>query len=521
MPESIGSGGALFDYDNDGRLDIYLVHCVPPGSASRNRLFHQEADGRFRDASVGSGLDVAGYCMGVYAGDVNNDGFPDLLLTEYGAVRLFLNRGTGRFEDVTRAAELDNSRWATAASFFDYDRDGWLDLVVANYVDYSPTQKCYDTRGAVEYCGPQGMQGTVTKLFRNLGAGQPAASAADGQAQSLRSARFEDVTVKSGLARAIGPALGILCADFDGDRWPDIFLADDGQPNRLFINLRNGTFAEEAAQRGLAYNALGSTAANMGVASGDIDGDGMLDLFTTHLIWEQHALWKQAPRGLFQELSSTVGLVNPAWRGTGFGSVLADFDLDGAVDLAFVNGGIKRGDDPSPRLHGLAPFWSPYAQRNQVFANDGAGRFVDVSVANPDFSGRAAVGRGLACGDIDNDGAPDLLACSAGGPVRMLRNVAKRRGHWLGIRAVDPALGGRDAHGAEVTVRVGSRRWERMIQPSSSYLVSNDPRVHFGLGDVATFDEIRVLWPDGAEESFAGGAADRLILLRRGAGTKR
>jgi hypothetical protein len=520
MPESIGSGGAVFDYDNDGRLDVYLVHCVPPGSASRNRLFHQEADGRFRDVSAGSGLDVAGCGMGAYAGDVNNDGFPDLLLTEYGTVRLFLNRGTGHFENVTTPAGIDNTRWATAASFFDFDRDGWLDLVIANYVDYSPTQKCYDTRGGIEYCGPQGMSGTVTKLFRNLGAVQPAGGAVDGQALSLRPVRFEDVTVSSGLARAIGPALGIFCADFNGDRWPDVFIADDGQPNRLFINQRNGTFVEEAAQRGLAYNALGSAVANMGVAFGDVDGDGLFDLFATHLLWEQHALWKQGPRGLFQDQTSTVGLASPAWRGTGFGAVLADFDLDGAVDLAFVDGGIKRGNDSSPRLHGLAPFWSPYAQRNQIFANDGSGRFTDVSTASPDFSSQAAVGRGLACGDIDNDGALDLLACSAGGPVRLLRNIAKRRGHWLSVRAVDSALGGRDAYGAEITVRSGSQQWWRIIQPSSSYLVSNDPRAHFGLGPAVAFDEIAVIWPDGNDEVFPGGDADRPVLLRRGTGKK-
>lgn len=520
MPESIGSGGALFDYDNDGRLDLYLVHCVPPGAGSRNRLFHQEADGHFRDASEGSGLDVAGLGMGAYAGDVNNDGLPDLVLTEYGAVRLFLNRGMGRFENVTARAGIDNTRWATAASFFDYDRDGWLDLLVANYVDYSPTQKCYDTRGVVEYCGPQGMAGTVTRLFRNLGAGQPASGAVEGQGLRLPPVHFQDVTVASGLVRFPGPALGLLCADFNGDRWPDIFVADDGQPNRLFVNRQNGTFVEEAAQRGLAYNALGNVAANMGVAFGDVDGDGLLDVFTTHLTWEQHALWKQGPRGLFQDHTSTVGLANPAWRGTGFGGVLGDFDLDGAVDLAFVNGGIKRGDDPAPRLKGLLPFWSPYAQRNQLFANNGVGRFVDVSAANPEFSGVAAVGRGLLCGDINNDGALDLVACSAGGPARLFMNVAKRRGHWLAVRAVDPALGGRDAYGAEITVQAGLSRWSRTIQPSSSYLASNDPRTHFGLGEASTFDGIHVLWPDGVEEKFPGESANRLVLVRRGTGTK-
>jgi hypothetical protein len=514
MPESTGSGGALFDFDNDGRLDLYLVHCAPPASKSRNRLFHQQSDGRFRDVSEGSGLDVTGHGMGAAAGDVNNDGLPDLLLTEYGAARLFVNLGGGKFRETGAAAGIDNPRWATAAAFFDYNRDGWLDLVIANYVDYTPTQKCFDTRGAQEYCGPQGMAGTATRLFRNLGAATARAGDRD------RPARFEDVTVRSGLAQKIGPALGVFCADFDGDRWPDIFLTDDGQPNRLFVNQRNGTFTEQAPVRGLAYNALGGLAANMGIAHGDTDGDGLFDLFVTHLNWEQHALWRQGPRGLFQDQIAASGLASPAWRGAGFGAVLADFDLDGAPDLAFVNGLIKRGNDPAPRVPGLPAFWSPYAQRSQLFANDGSGRFRDVSAANPDFCGLAAVGRGLACGDLDNDGAPDLVVMNAGSATRLFRNVAPRRGRWLAVRAIDPALGGRDAYGAEIIVEAGGRKWWRLAQPGYSYLTSNDPRVHFGLGQISSVDRLRVFWPDGTEEIFPGGDPDRLVVLHKGAGRK-
>jgi hypothetical protein len=517
MPESIGSGGALLDFDNDGRLDLYLIHCVPPGSKSKNRLYHQEADGRFRDVSDGSGLDVSGYGMGASVGDVNNDGLPDLLLTEYGAARLFLNVGSGKFVDVTAAAGIDDTRWATAAAFFDYDRDGWLDLVLVNYVDYTHTQKCFDTRGAQDYCGPQGMSGTSSRLFRNLGA-LPAQDNIPGHSQ--KAVRFEDVTVRSGLARKIGPALGVLCADFNGDHWPDLFIADDGQPNRLFINQHDGTFVEEAAIRGVAYNAMGNAAANMGIALGDVDGDGLFDLFVTHLNWEQHALWKQGPRGLFQDQIAQANLVNPKWRGTGFGVVLADFNHDGAEDLALVNGLIKRGNQPGPRLAGLAPFWAPYAQRNQLFANDGQGKFCDLSESNPDWCGQAGVGRGLLCGDLDNDGALDLMAICAGGPAKIFRNVAPKQGHWLAVRAIDPALGGRDAYGTELTLVAGSRRWWRLVQPSYGFLSSHDPRAHFGLGAATTVDRIQVLWPDGAEETFSGGPTDRLLVLRKGTGTK-
>jgi len=506
VPEQMGSGAALFDYDNDGRLDIYLIQNAGPDSSSSNRLFHQESDGRFQDVGAGSGLDGAGFGMGVAAGDVNNDGRADVLLTEYGAVRLFLNQGTGKFIDVTTTAGLDNPRWATSTAFFDYDRDGWLDLVVANYLDYDPTQKCTDAKGAAEFCGPHGFPGLVTKVFRNLGT------------STMAPPRFEDVTISSGLARAPGPALGVLCADFDGDHWPDIFVADDGKPNRLFINQRNGTFTEEAALRGVAFNAMGGTAGNMGIGIGDVDGNGLFDLFVTHLSEEHHALWVQNPRGIFQDRMALAGLTQQGWRGTGFGAALVDFNHDGALDLAFVNGLVKRGRNTAPIGRGVHPFWASYAQRHQLFANNGEGTFRDISLSNAALCGQATVGRGLACGDIDNDGAIDLLVTSTGGPAQLFRNVAPQRGYWLIVRVIDPSLGGRDAYGAEVTVRAGDRRWWRLANPAFSYLCSNDPRVHFGLGAVAKVDSIQVLWPEGTQEVFPGGPSNRILTLAKGSG---
>lgn len=505
--ETLGSGAALLDFDNDGRLDVYLVQGGGPRSPHRNQLFHQTADGRFEDVSAGSGLDVAGWGMGTFAGDVTNDGLVDVVVTEYGATRLFQNQGHGKFQEITTAAGLDNPRWATAASFLDFDRDGWLDLVVVNYLDYDPSREGRDPTGARDFCRPQDFPGTVTRLYRNLG------RTADGQA------RFVEVSVVSRLALASGPGLGVYCADFDGDHWPDIFVANDGQPNRLFVNHRDGTFRDEAIQRGLAYNALGASVGNRGIAAGDANGDGLFDLFVTHPAHEPPALWKQGPRGLFQDQAAEAGLVNQYPRGTGFGAVLADFDDDGTPDLAIVNGHVLRENAPGPRLPGLAPFWSPYAQRAQLFRGDGNGKFQDVSDSNPAFSAHAAVGRGLAMGDLDGDGDLDLLATCAGGPARVFRNVSSPRGHWLSVRAIEPGLGGRDAIGAEITVVTRGGRRRQHAQPSSSFLVSHDPRVHFGLGDMPDVEAIEVRWPDGSTETFPGVNIDQAITLRHGSGT--
>jgi hypothetical protein len=507
MPQIMGSGAALFDFDNDGRLDIYLLQNGGPKGAT-NRLFRQRPDGTFQDVTEGSGLDIAGYNMGVAIGDVNNDGWPDVLVTGYKGIRLFLNNGNGTFTDVTRDSGLEDPLWAMSASFFDYDRDGWLDLVVVNYVDYDPARPCDGPGGQRDYCGPNVFKGTVTKLFRNRGPGQTGA----------RAVQFEDVTVSSGLARKPGPGLGVVCADFDGDGWPDIFVANDGQPNHLWINRHDGTFREEAAARNLAVNGLGMAQGNMGIAVGDVDGDGLFDIFVTHLTDETHTLWQQGPRGLFQDRTVPMGLAASRWRGTGFGTVLADFNHDGALDLAVVNGRVLRG--PGDAGSSLGPFWGPYAERNQVLANDGRGRFRDLSATDP-FGQLPGISRGLACGDIDGDGAIDLLVTTVGAPARLYRNVAPKEGHWLLVRAIDPAHQ-RDAYGAVVTVEAGGRRWVGAINPGQSYLCSNDPRAHFGLGAAERVDSVRVRWPDGdgAEEHFPGGAADRPMVLRRGEGTK-
>ncbi|MFO0877732.1 MAG: CRTAC1 family protein [Gemmataceae bacterium] len=497
MPQIVGSGAALLDCDGDGLLDLYLVNNGGP-KGRPNALYLQQPDHTFRDASMGSGLDVAGYGMGVAVGDVDNDGRPDLMLSEYGALRLFLNTGGGRFRPAPDAG-IVSPLWGTSCAFADFDRDGLLDLVVVNYVAYDPSRPCSNAAGEADYCHPMVFPGTVAQLFRN-------------RTKPGGPVRFEDVTIASGLGRLLSSGLGVAVADFNGDGWPDIFAANDGRANHLWINQRDGTFSEEAVSAGLAYDGVGRTLGNMGVALGDTQGTGRFDVLVTHLSEETHTLWCQGLRGQFVDRTAESSLTRGKWRGTGFGTVLADFNHDGRLDLAIANGRVVR-----TRAARGDHFWDAYAERHQLFAGVGPGRFRDVSSDHPALSGTPSVGRALLVGDLDNDGALDLLITSIGGPVRLLRNVAPERGHWLLVRAVDPRLK-RDALGAEIIVQTGTTKHVAWIQPGQSYLSSIDPRAHLGLGDATTYDQIRVRWPDGLHESFPGGPADRLLTLRRGEG---
>ena len=522
MPQSIGSGAAFLDFDGDGLPDFYLLNNGGPTGAT-NRLYRQLPGGRFRDVSRGSGLDISGYNMGVAVGDVDNDGRPDILVTQFGGVRLFRNLGGGQFADVTVEAGLDNPLWGTSAAFIDYDRDGRLDLVVVNYVVYLDSRKCPDASGRPEFCAPHPFPGSVTKLYRNC----------TGEPGGPPGVRFSDVTLASGLGQFAGPGLGVVCADFDGDGWPDIFVANDGKPNHLWVSRPNPNpatatltprvFTEEGLGRGLAVNALGRAEANMGTAFADVDGDGLLDLFVTHVKNEHHTLWRQEAPGLFRDRTAAAGLTNARWRATGFGAALCDFDHDGAPDLAIANGDIQATDFDPPddaTTRALGPFWSKYAQRNQLFTNDGTGTFRDRSRSGEPFCEKANVGRGLVWGDVDGDGAIDLLVTSAAGPARLYRNAVPARGHWLMVRALLPLGPGcdRDAYGAVITARVGQRRQVAAINPGQSFLCSCDPRAHFGLGAADRVDALTVLWPDGSEEAFPGGPADRVVTLRRGGG---
>jgi hypothetical protein len=553
MGRIMGSGVAWLDCDSDDRLDLLFLVNNDAGAAVTNRLYRQTAAGKFEDISRGSGLDFAGPNMGAAVGDVNNDGRPDLAITQVGGVRLFVNQGGGKFEDVSAAAGIVNPLWATSANFVDVDRDGRLDLVVVNYIDYDPSFPCIGAGGQRDYCSPKSFFGTVSKLFRNRGADAAAKSPVP---------RFDDVTIRTGLVQKPGPGLGVYAADWSGDGWPDLLIANDGKRNHLWINQRDGTFREEGVTRGIALDAMGQTQANMGIAAGDVNNDGkrnhlwinqrdgtfreegvtrgialdamgqtqanmgiaagdvnndgLADVFVTHLTEEKNTLWLQGPAGLFQDRTAAWGLAAARWRATGFGTVMADFDNDGWLDLAVVNGRVVRGTLTPNDALGL--HLRDYSERNQLFRNQEGAGFSDVSTSNPAFCGAANVARGLAWADFDGDGGLDLVLTTIAGRARLYRNIAQERGGWLSVRAVDPALG-RDAYGAVVTVSAGPKKWSRTVQPGDSYLSSSAAAAHFGLGRAPAVDAIEVLWPDGRRERFAPPAINRTLTIERGKGT--
>jgi hypothetical protein len=522
FPEVMGSGVALFDYDRDGDLDIFVVQGMPPAAAKdrthpgpapspTSRLYQQVSAGHFEDVTGDAGLeDHEPYGMGVAVGDVNNDGWPDIYVSKFGQDRLWLNR-EGKFQDVTAAAGIENPRWGTSCCFVDYDRDGWLDLYVVNYVDYYPSQHCIGANGTEDYCHPMMFKDSPAKLFRNV-------TGEDKSDAKIKEPRFKDVSFETGIDGKVGPGLGVLAADFTGDGWIDLYAANDAKANFLWVNKAGKTFQDEAIAAGVAYDAAGKPQSSMGVTSGDVDGDGRRDLFMTHLDGEYSTLYLQVSPGNFEDKTAAAGLATPTIPMTGFGTALMDLDLDGDLDLVIGNGRVRRHDGSVPGKG--ADFWKGYTERNQIFLNDGSDIFSEVAAGTDGFLAEARVTRGLAVGDLDDDGAPDVVTSEVNGPVRIFMSRGKWQGSWLSVRAIDPRYGERDAYGAVITVTAGDKQWQRDINPGSSYLSSNDPRAHFGIGKAEKVDKIEVLWPDGMKETFPGSVATAHLILRRGEGAK-
>jgi enediyne biosynthesis protein E4 len=524
-PEIIGSGVAVLDYNNDGRLDILVLQggrlapapeakSATTSSAAADectgRLYRNDlvvgADGarklHFTDVTASSGLCSRGYGMGIAVGDYNNDGCVDVFITHFGAPnQLFRNNCDGTFTDVTRQAGVAGSgRWGASASFVDYDRDGRLDLFVANYVDYTVqnNQKCYASTSARDYCAPSAYKPAPGILYRNRGNGT-----------------FEDVSIKSGITRAYGAGLGVMAADLNEDGWPDLYVANDGNPNQLWINQKDGTFRNEAEARGCAVNADGMAEAGMGVDIADFDGDGNEDIFLTHLTREKSTLFVNRGSGYFEDRSVETGVAAPSIPFTGFGTAFLDYDNDGWLDIVAVNGAVRL-------IQELKTPQNPYPleQRKQLLRNLGNGRFEETTAAAGEVFKLEEVGRGLAVGDLDNDGASDLVVSNNNGPLRVILNHAGGGRPWMGLRLLS---GKRDAYGARVEIRrKGAPPLWRRVHADGSYLSSGDPRILLGLGtapDVeAAIERVIVHWPDGSTETFPVPPLRQYTTLVQGTG---
>lgn len=508
LPEINGSGAALFDFDNDGDLDIYLTsghRKLPRESTAKdpvNRLYRQDPDGGYVDVTAESGLGDGGYGMGVAIGDIDNDGDTDLYVANYGPDRLYRNRGDGTFEDVTAAAGIKVTGWSSSTAFLDYDRDGFLDLYVARYVDYDPKRRCFDHAGRLEYCGPLEFPPFHDHLLHNDGDGT-----------------FTDVSEAAGITSISAAGLGVVCEDLNDDGWIDVYVANDAHANQLWINQGNGTFKDDALILGAAYNLHGQPEAGMGVVAADVDNDADLDLFMTHLMEESNTLYRNLGMGRgFEDVTGESGLAESSIVFTGFGTAALDIEHDGDLDLVVLNGRVRQGK-PAGTVHLPVP-WNLYAEPNLVYQNDGTGHFSVVGAPVASLCQTSEVSRGLAIGDIDSDGDIDLLISNLQGRARLYRNDTPRKGHWLGVRAVDPRLK-REAIGARVTIFAGNRRLVRTINRGFSYLSSSDPLAHFGLGNSAKINHIEVRWPDGLRERFPGVSGDRNVVLLRGTGQSR
>lgn len=530
--EHMGGGAALFDYDGDGDLDLYLTqgHLLGPGKNNEDahfpapegpivdRLYRNDLeelpDGErrlhFTDVTAESGLEVSGYSMGVAVGDVDNDGWPDLYITHWNSPnQLLRNRGRGAdgkvtFEDITVDAGVAEKRWGIAAVFFDYDHDGWLDLYIGNYLDYSFAvhKECVNEIGRRDYCGPISFKPLPDVLFRNR-----SQAATDGDHR----VRFEDVTASMGIVQDPAPVLGAVSGDFNGDGWLDLYLANDEFPNNLLINEGGTYFRDEALLAGAAMSSEGKAEAGMGVDAGDFDNDGDEDLFISHLNQETNTLYRNQD-GQFGDDTIETGLGSPSFDFTGFGTAFLDYDNDGWLDLLVANGAVQ-----GIRSQMLAGDRYPMHQTNQLFRNRGDGRFDDVSASSGAVFELSEVSRGAAFGDVDNDGDTDVVIHNNAGPPRLLINQVGHEKQWVGFRAVGTS--GRDQLGSWVELLAPGPPRGLRVRTEGSYASANDPRVLFGLGDASGSAHVRVTWPNGQREEWRDLPLGQYTTLRQGEGT--
>jgi enediyne biosynthesis protein E4 len=484
LPETLGSGCAFLDYDADGWLDILLINGMDWPGHKRHRasmsLYRNNRNGTFTDVTRRAGLDVELYGMGVAVGDYNNDGFPDILVTCVGQNRLFKNTGRGTFIDVTRASGLGGREsFSTSALWFDFDRDGFLDLFVCNYVKWSVAEDVFCSLDGVHksYCTPEAYRGETCWLFRNRGDGT-----------------FEDVTASSGIFDTSSKSLGVAMFDYDQDGWPDLLVANDTQPNKLYHNLRNGKFEDVGVQVGIAFSSEGKARAGMGVDTADFDGSGLPGIAITNFDDEMIGLFRPLRRGLYEDDAIAAGVGLPSKNTLGFGCVFADANLDGAQDLIVANGHI---DETVRNIRGNVG----YAQPPQLFLNDGRGKFHDVASELGGGFSDPKVGRGLCYGDFDRDGDLDFLMTTNNGAAHLYRNDLHAKNHSIRFRLVG-TKSNRDAIGARVQIFSGGHSQFQFVKGGSSYLSQSELPLTFGLGAPDRVDRVVIDWPSGRTEDY-------------------